>query len=171
MLRNLLSLSSRFWVHIVMSYVFSSWTCYSLYKEYKVIAEMRLRFLAAERRRPDQFTVSWSHFDWDPFAASLLFMIKEKKTLRDSVPKFLHFWCSSSYKYILLPIWRELLLMFMGVYLIWTCCDSICYFVADLPITMVFLWPVLISLKYPWIGESNIWLNMFYLVIQRRQFS
>ncbi|XP_027351064.1 CSC1-like protein At4g02900 [Abrus precatorius] len=49
--------SKRFWVHIVMSYVFSCWTCYSLYKEYKIVASMRLRFLAAERRRPDQFTV------------------------------------------------------------------------------------------------------------------
>ncbi|RDX87667.1 CSC1-like protein, partial [Mucuna pruriens] len=49
--------SDRFWAHIVMSYVFSSWTCYSLYKEYKYVAAMRLRFLAAERRRPDQFTV------------------------------------------------------------------------------------------------------------------
>ncbi|KAH1070121.1 hypothetical protein GLYMA_03G151300v4 [Glycine max] len=58
--------SDRFWVHIVMSYVFSSWTCYSLYKEYKVIAEMRLRFLAAERRRPDQFTVLVRNVPPDP---------------------------------------------------------------------------------------------------------
>ncbi|CAA6654127.1 unnamed protein product [Spirodela intermedia] len=36
---------------------FSFWTFYVLYKEYKVIAFMRLRFLASERRRPDQFTV------------------------------------------------------------------------------------------------------------------
>ncbi|XP_052728193.1 CSC1-like protein At4g02900 [Vigna angularis] len=49
--------SDRFWAHIAMSYVFSSWTCYSLYKEYKNVAAMRLRFLAAESRRPDQFTV------------------------------------------------------------------------------------------------------------------
>ncbi|WVZ07975.1 hypothetical protein V8G54_021321 [Vigna mungo] len=27
--------SDRFWAHIAISYVFSSWTCYSLYKEYK----------------------------------------------------------------------------------------------------------------------------------------
>ncbi|CAK8543440.1 unnamed protein product [Lathyrus sativus] len=49
--------SKRFWAHIGMSYVFSAWTCYSLYKEYMIIASMRLRFLASERRRPDQFTV------------------------------------------------------------------------------------------------------------------
>ncbi|CAI8614163.1 unnamed protein product [Vicia faba] len=49
--------SKRFWVHIGMSYVFSAWTCYSLYKEYMIVASMRLRFLASERRRPDQFTV------------------------------------------------------------------------------------------------------------------
>ncbi|XP_014495664.1 CSC1-like protein At4g02900 [Vigna radiata var. radiata] len=49
--------SDRFWAHIAISYVFSSWTCYSLYKEYKNVAAMRLRFLAAESRRPDQFTV------------------------------------------------------------------------------------------------------------------
>jgi hypothetical protein len=48
----------RFWAHIGMSYVFSAWTCYSLYKEYMIVATMRLRFLASERRRPDQFTVS-----------------------------------------------------------------------------------------------------------------
>ncbi|KAI4349548.1 hypothetical protein L6164_010126 [Bauhinia variegata] len=49
--------SNRFWAHIVMSYVFSCWTCYSLYNEYKNVAEMRLRFMASEHRRPDQFTV------------------------------------------------------------------------------------------------------------------
>ncbi|KAG4913127.1 hypothetical protein JHK86_053560 [Glycine max] len=58
--------SDRFWAHIVMSYVFSSWTCYSLYKEYGIIAEMRLRFLAAERRRPDQFTVLVRNVPTDP---------------------------------------------------------------------------------------------------------
>ncbi|KAK7396355.1 hypothetical protein VNO78_17294 [Psophocarpus tetragonolobus] len=58
--------SDRFWAHIVMSYVFSSWTCYSLYKEYKIIAEMRLRFLAAEHRRPDQFTVLVRNVPPDP---------------------------------------------------------------------------------------------------------
>lgn len=53
--------TSRFWAHLVMSYVFSYWTCYVLYHEYKRIASMRLRFLASENRRPDQFTVrsSW----------------------------------------------------------------------------------------------------------------
>ncbi|TKY62475.1 CSC protein [Spatholobus suberectus] len=58
--------SNRFWAHIVMSYVFSTWTCYSLYKEYQHVAAMRLRFLAAERRRPDQFTVLVRNVPPDP---------------------------------------------------------------------------------------------------------
>lgn len=41
-----------------MAYVFSFWTCYVLYKEYKIVTSMRLQFLASENRRPDQFTVS-----------------------------------------------------------------------------------------------------------------
>ena len=47
----------RFWAHIVMAYVFTFWTFYVLYHEYKVITTMRLRFLANQNRRPDQFTV------------------------------------------------------------------------------------------------------------------
>lgn len=50
--------SSRFWAHVVMAYVFAFWTYFVLYKEYKLIASMRLHFLASEKRRPDQFTVS-----------------------------------------------------------------------------------------------------------------
>ncbi|MCL7029770.1 hypothetical protein MKW94_010341 [Papaver nudicaule] len=49
--------SQRFWAHLVMAYVFTFWTCYVLYHEYKRVAFMRLQFLAAERRRPDQFSV------------------------------------------------------------------------------------------------------------------
>lgn len=49
--------SKRLYAHIVMSYVFTLWTCYTLYNEYMIVAKMRLHFLAAERRRPDQFTV------------------------------------------------------------------------------------------------------------------
>ncbi|GFP85077.1 calcium permeable stress-gated cation channel 1 [Phtheirospermum japonicum] len=49
--------SKRFWTHIVMAYVFTFWTCYTLMKEYEAVAAMRLHFLASERRRPDQFTV------------------------------------------------------------------------------------------------------------------
>lgn len=48
----------RFWTHLIMAYAFSFWTCYLLYKEYDIVASMRLHFLASERRRPDQFTVS-----------------------------------------------------------------------------------------------------------------
>ncbi|XP_051216477.1 CSC1-like protein At4g02900 [Lolium perenne] len=49
--------SKRFWAHIAMAYVFTFWTFYVLYHEYKVITTMRLRFLANQKRRPDQFTV------------------------------------------------------------------------------------------------------------------
>lgn len=41
-----------------MAYVFTFWTCYVLKKEYEIVASMRLHFLASEKRRPDQFTVS-----------------------------------------------------------------------------------------------------------------
>ncbi|GKA50384.1 retrovirus-related pol polyprotein from transposon TNT 1-94, partial [Tanacetum coccineum] len=44
---------------IVMSYVFTLWTFYTLYNEYMIVAKMRLHFLAAERRSPDQFTMSF----------------------------------------------------------------------------------------------------------------
>ncbi|XP_031262131.1 CSC1-like protein At4g02900 [Pistacia vera] len=54
---NVASGSKRLYAHIAMSYVFTFWTCYVLHEEYKIIAEMRLRFLASENRRPDQFTV------------------------------------------------------------------------------------------------------------------
>ncbi|RZC53233.1 hypothetical protein C5167_012089 [Papaver somniferum] len=47
----------RFWAHLVMAYVFTFWTCYVLYHEYKRVSIMRLQFLASEKRRPDQFSV------------------------------------------------------------------------------------------------------------------
>jgi hypothetical protein len=40
-----------------MAYVFTFWTFYVLYHEYKVVTTMRLRFLANQNRRPDQYTV------------------------------------------------------------------------------------------------------------------
>lgn len=46
-----------------MAYVFTFWTCYILYKEYKVVTDMRLHFLASQSRRPDQFTVSFPSTD------------------------------------------------------------------------------------------------------------
>lgn len=49
--------SQRFWAHLAMAYVFTFWTFYTLYKEYKLITSMRLHFLASQTRRPDQFTV------------------------------------------------------------------------------------------------------------------
>lgn len=48
----------RFWTHVVMAYAFTFWTCYVLLKEYEKVANLRLQFVASEKRRPDQFTVS-----------------------------------------------------------------------------------------------------------------
>lgn len=50
----------RLWAHLVIAYVFTAWVCYILFMEYKSIAELRLKFLSDENRRPDQFTVSHS---------------------------------------------------------------------------------------------------------------
>ncbi|KAH6795903.1 hypothetical protein C2S51_036889 [Perilla frutescens var. frutescens] len=58
--------SPRFWTHIVMAYVFTFWTCYTLRNEYEKVAVMRLHFLASERRRPDQFTVLVRNVPPDP---------------------------------------------------------------------------------------------------------
>ncbi|KAG4132775.1 hypothetical protein ERO13_D08G054800v2 [Gossypium hirsutum] len=58
--------SKGFWAHIVMSYVFSFWTFYVLYSEYKVLATMRADYLASETRRPDQFTVLVRNIPPDP---------------------------------------------------------------------------------------------------------
>ncbi|KAL8130235.1 hypothetical protein V2J09_019390 [Rumex salicifolius] len=49
--------SQRLWIHIIMAYVFSFWTCYVLYKEYEIIAKMRLQYLMLKTRCADQFTV------------------------------------------------------------------------------------------------------------------
>ncbi|OVA09754.1 protein of unknown function DUF221 [Macleaya cordata] len=58
--------SQRFWTHLVMAYAFTFWTCYALYKEYELVASMRLHFLASEQRRPDQFTVLLRNVPPDP---------------------------------------------------------------------------------------------------------
>ncbi|KAG8634069.1 CSC1-like protein At1g32090 isoform X2 [Manihot esculenta] len=49
--------SIRFFVHIALQYLFTVWTCFMLYKEYDIVASMRLRFLSSQRRRAEQFTV------------------------------------------------------------------------------------------------------------------
>uniref|UniRef100_A0A0D9WKK4 CSC1/OSCA1-like 7TM region domain-containing protein n=1 Tax=Leersia perrieri TaxID=77586 RepID=A0A0D9WKK4_9ORYZ len=58
--------SKRFITHLVMAYAFTFWTCYVLLREYEIIATMRLRFLASEQRRPDQFTVLVRNIPLDP---------------------------------------------------------------------------------------------------------
>ncbi|PIA36753.1 hypothetical protein AQUCO_03200017v1 [Aquilegia coerulea] len=63
---NIPSESHRFWAHLMMAYAITFWTCYILYKEYELIATMRLHFLASEQRRPDQFTVLVRNVPPDP---------------------------------------------------------------------------------------------------------
>ncbi|KAD5316737.1 hypothetical protein R6Q59_031899 [Mikania micrantha] len=58
--------SKRLIAHIVMAYVFTFWTTYVLYKEYKIVTDMRLHFLASQNRRPDQFTVLVRNVPSDP---------------------------------------------------------------------------------------------------------
>ncbi|KAL3500060.1 hypothetical protein ACH5RR_039153 [Cinchona calisaya] len=54
---NVRSKSIKFFFHILMQYLFTFWTFYLLYKEYDRVASMRLRFLASQDRRAEQFTV------------------------------------------------------------------------------------------------------------------
>ncbi|OIT04588.1 PREDICTED: CSC1-like protein At4g02900 isoform X1 [Nicotiana attenuata] len=61
---NVPSGSQRFWAHVMMAYVFTFWTFYILYKEYKTVSTMRLHF--SENRRPDQFTVLVKNVPPDP---------------------------------------------------------------------------------------------------------
>ncbi|KAL6549819.1 hypothetical protein OROMI_020307 [Orobanche minor] len=49
--------SYKFFVHILMEYAFTFWACFMLYKEYDRVASMRLKFLASQGRRAEQFTV------------------------------------------------------------------------------------------------------------------
>ncbi|XP_062232345.1 CSC1-like protein At3g21620 [Phragmites australis] len=58
--------SKRFIAHLTMAYAITFWTCYVLLREYEIIANMRLRFLASEKRRPDQFTVLVRNIPPDP---------------------------------------------------------------------------------------------------------
>ncbi|KAG8045065.1 hypothetical protein GUJ93_ZPchr0008g13787 [Zizania palustris] len=63
---NIPSGSKRFIAHLTMAYVFTFWTCYVLLREYEIVATMRLRFLASEKRRPDQFTALVRNIPPDP---------------------------------------------------------------------------------------------------------
>ncbi|EYU46618.1 hypothetical protein ABFS82_04G025200 [Erythranthe guttata] len=58
--------SIRFVTHIIMAYVVTFWTCYILYKEYQIVTNKRLQFLASENRRPDQFSVLVRNVPPDP---------------------------------------------------------------------------------------------------------
>ncbi|KAI3449602.1 hypothetical protein Pfo_006267 [Paulownia fortunei] len=63
---NVPSGSLRFVAHIVMAYVFTFWTCYVLFKEYQIVTNKRLQFLASESRHPNQFTVLVRNVPPDP---------------------------------------------------------------------------------------------------------
>ncbi|CAN1855325.1 CSC1-like protein At4g02900 [Linum perenne] len=63
---NIADNSPRYWAHTVMAYVFTFWTFYVIYNEYKVVANMRLQFLAGESRRADHFTVLVRNVPADP---------------------------------------------------------------------------------------------------------
>ncbi|XP_022844584.1 CSC1-like protein At1g32090 isoform X1 [Olea europaea var. sylvestris] len=54
---NIRPKSYKFFIHISMEYLFTFWTCYMLYKEYGRVASMRLKFLASQGKRAEQFTV------------------------------------------------------------------------------------------------------------------
>ncbi|GJW96207.1 CSC1-like protein [Tanacetum coccineum] len=54
---NVRSESPKLFAHISVMYLFTFWSCYMLYKEYDVVASMRLNFLASKSRRVEQFTV------------------------------------------------------------------------------------------------------------------
>ncbi|KAG0577950.1 hypothetical protein KC19_5G194100 [Ceratodon purpureus] len=54
---NVEDLSKRLWAHLLASYLFTGWTCLMLYIEYASVERMRFNFLAAQKQRPDQFTV------------------------------------------------------------------------------------------------------------------
>ncbi|CAM6120738.1 unnamed protein product [Calypogeia fissa] len=54
---NVKDKSQRLWAHLLMSYLFTIWTCILLYLEFRTIANMRIRHLVTRKRAPDQFTV------------------------------------------------------------------------------------------------------------------
>ncbi|BBN15907.1 hypothetical protein Mp_7g01840 [Marchantia polymorpha subsp. ruderalis] len=56
----------RLWAHLLMTYIFTIWTCKMLYMEYKAVANMRLHFLATKKRSPDQFTILVRQVPPDP---------------------------------------------------------------------------------------------------------
>ncbi|KAL6536357.1 hypothetical protein OROGR_012929 [Orobanche gracilis] len=49
--------SYKFFVHILMEYLFTFWACYMLHEEYDKVASMRVNFLHKQGRCPEQFTV------------------------------------------------------------------------------------------------------------------
>ncbi|XP_062023313.1 CSC1-like protein At4g02900 [Rosa rugosa] len=63
---NVPNASLKFIGHLILSYVFSIWTCFVLYHEYKTVATKRLQFLASQKRRPDQFSVLVRNVPPDP---------------------------------------------------------------------------------------------------------
>ncbi|KAI4319459.1 hypothetical protein MLD38_033054 [Melastoma candidum] len=63
---NIPEKSEKLWAHLLMAYVFTFWTFYVLYKEYRILTHKRLQFLASENRHPHQFTVLVRNVPPDP---------------------------------------------------------------------------------------------------------
>ncbi|KAH8975733.1 hypothetical protein BDL97_01G174200 [Sphagnum fallax] len=58
--------SSSLWAHLLAAYLFTGWTCLMLYLEYGKVENMRYKFIAAQKQRPDQFTVLVRQVPRDP---------------------------------------------------------------------------------------------------------
>jgi hypothetical protein len=54
---KLVWVQSSLWAHLLAAYLFTGWTCLMLYLEYGKVENMRYKFIAAQKQRPDQFTV------------------------------------------------------------------------------------------------------------------
>eukprot|EP00850_Spirogloea_muscicola_P008191 SM000043S15819 [mRNA] locus=s43:323436:330226:+ [translate_table: standard] len=58
--------SDRLWAHVLFTWVFSAWVWLMLWLEYHTITGMRLDYLAAQKSRPDQYTVLVRQVPPDP---------------------------------------------------------------------------------------------------------
>ena len=48
------------WAPLVFAWLFNLWALYLLRKEYEAVSQMRLTYLAHQKRAPNQFTVTRS---------------------------------------------------------------------------------------------------------------
>ncbi|GJP49908.1 hypothetical protein CLOM_g9064 [Closterium sp. NIES-68] len=54
---NIPNESRLLWVHVSMAWLFNMWALYMMREEHRTVADMRLNFLADQKRAPNQFTV------------------------------------------------------------------------------------------------------------------